>query len=208
MQPSFEILTDLDGTDILRRLEAAARTCYKSEDRTTGKPADTERFIERILGVEHESVIEHCGASVRVICDRGISHEIVRHRLMSYSQESSRYCRYSKSKFGSGITVIDISSHMTPAQYKVWERAMLQAEAAYLDLLSLGAKAQIARSVLPNSTKTELVMTGNMRSWRHFFRLRTAKSAHPQMREIATPMCRTFQSRIPVLFDGIDPLDP
>jgi thymidylate synthase (FAD) len=205
--PSFDILTDLDGTEVLRRLELAARTCYKSEDRITGDPRDTERFIARILGAEHESVIEHCGATVRVTCDRGVSHEIVRHRIGAYSQESTRYARYSKAKFGSEITVIDPGALMTPEQRAVWAGAMEAAERAYMELLALGAKPQMARSVLPNSLKTEIVITYNMRSWRHFFAMRTPGTAHPQIREIARPLLREFRARIPVLFDGVGVVD-
>lgn len=202
IKAQFVVESTLDGTEILARIERAARTCYKSEDRIT-TPEATQKFVARILGAEHDSVIEHESATVRIICDRGISHEIVRHRLASYSQESSRYVCYAKEKFGSEITVIDIQPFMNPVQYAAWTAAMFDAEAHYMTLIRLGTKPEIARSVLPMSTKTELVVTMNMRAWRHFFRLRTAKTAHPQIRELAEPLLAEFRSRIPVLFDGI-----
>jgi len=157
-----------------------------------------------ILDLGHESVIEHEKVTVRVICDRGISHEIVRHRIASYTQESTRFCNYSKGRFGNEITVIkpcfwDDGSK----EYKIWRDAMENAERAYMELIKLGAKPEEARSVLPNSLKTEIVITMNLREWRHFFKLRTSKRAHPQMREVATSLLQAFKERIPVIFDDI-----
>ena len=190
----------------LEVIERKGRTCYKSEDRIT--PVSAIDFCRRILSHDppHEAMIEHAYVSVRMITDRGVSHEIVRHRLASYAQESTRYCNYSKDKFGNEITVIrpvwlDMESKTSAAL--VWEGACETAEMNYFDLLEHGWNAQQARSVLPNSLKTEIVMTANMREWRHFFKLRTAPAAHPQMRELAIPILKEFQSRIPVLFDSI-----
>ena len=153
---------------------------------------------------EHLSVIEHSFITVRVICDRGVSHEIVRHRLASYTQESTRYCNYSKGKFGNEITVIkpcfwDESSE----EHRIWLETINYIEDSYNKLIALGAKPQEARSILPNSLKTEIVITMNLREWYHFFKLRTNTTAHPQMREIAMPLLKEFQKRIPIIFDGI-----
>ena len=204
----FIIEDEIDGEAILKKIERAGRTAYKSEDRIT--PDSAREFVRKIIDMGHESVIEHEKITVRIICDRGVSHEIVRHRIASYTQESTRFCNYSKGKFGSEITVIepcfwDLSKEADRKKYEIWKRAMMEAEKAYMELIKLGAKPQEARSVLPNSLKTEIVMTANLREWRHFFKLRTSRRAHPQMREIAIPLLKEFKKRIPVVFDDINP---
>lgn len=201
VQSSFEIVTPVDGEAMLQRIERAGRTCYKSEDRITGGSA--RKFVAMVLERGHHTVIEHEWVSVRIVCDRGISHEIVRHRLASYSQESTRYCNYSKAKHGEEITVIDPRPHMDQVQFGHWEATIAHIERAYFGLLEAGCKPQMARSVLPNSLKTELVMTANLREWRHFFTLRTADAAHPQLRQITRPMLREFRRLIPVVFDDV-----
>lgn len=200
VKPSFEILTKMDGMEVLRMLEIAGRTCYKSEDKITDNSAKT--FVAKIIKNGHEAMIEHFSVSVRVICDRGVTHEIVRHRLASYAQESTRYCNYSKDKFGNEITVIEPPGLPT-SQYFYWQEACEIAESRYFRMLEAGATPQMARSVLPNSLKTEIVITMNLREWRHFFKLRTAPTAHPQMREIAIPLLNSFTSLIPVIFDDL-----
>lgn len=204
---SFLIEDAIDGEEILKKIEKAGRTCYKSEAQITADSA--KEFIRKIIASGHESVIEHEKVSVRVICDRGVTHEIVRHRLASYSQESTRYCDYSKDKFRKEITVIDpcfwkSSSEKDKEKYAVWKESMDAAEKSYFKLIELGASAQESRSVLPNSLKTEIVMTMNLREWRHFFKLRTNEKAHPQMREITKPLLKEFRKRIPVIFDDIE----
>ena len=203
IEPSIEVLDELNGEEILKKIEKIGRVCYKSEDKITEESA--KKFLSNTIMVRgHESVIEHEKISVRVICDRGVSHEIVRHRIASYSQESTRYCNYSKDKFVNQITVIkpcfwDEGSD----QYRLWESAMKVAETTYNLMVENGAKPQEARSVLPNSLKTEIVMTMNLREWRHFLKLRTSKAAHPQMREIAIMILKEFKENIPVIFDDI-----
>lgn len=202
VEPSFSIVTSLDGDSILKTIESIGRICYKSESRISEDSA--RDFVRRIICSGHESVIEHISVSVKVICDRGVSHEIVRHRLASYSQESTRYCNYSLGKFGNEITVIrPFYWRADEEKYKIWLKSMSDAEVAYLALIKCGATPQEARSVLPNSLKTELVMTMNLREWRHFFKLRAEKHAHPQMREIALPMLKEFQRQIPIVFDDL-----
>ncbi len=200
IDPYFEILHMAGAGEVLRLLELAGRTCYKSEDRITD--GSSGQFVKNIVKSGHESVIEHVAATVKVVCDRGVSHEIVRHRLCSFSQESTRYANYSKDKFGNEITVIRpfFFPEGSPA-YQQWEKAVKVSEAAYLELLQQGARAQEARSVLPNSLKTEIVITANMREWRHIFELRCAKASHPQMRQVMLPLLAEFHSRIPVLFE-------
>lgn len=198
----FFFETEFDGMEILKKIERIGRTCYKSEDKITDTSA--VNFVKMLIERGHEAMIEHIHISVRIICDRGVSHEIVRHRIASYAQESTRYCNYSKDKFGNEITVIEPNFWEDKPECKqIWEQAMRQSEEAYLKLIELGASPQEARSVLPNSLKTEIVVTMNLREWRHFFKLRTDKSAHPQIREIAIPLLQAFKEKIPVVFDNI-----
>ncbi len=204
ISPSHEILYLPPVEEVLKIIEIAGRTCYKSEHKI--EEGSALSFIERIIKSGHESVIEHSICTVKFICDRGVSHELVRHRLAAYSQESTRYANYSMDRFGNEITVI------TPCFFKEgtgpynrWLRAMEEAEKAYMDLLKMGARPEEARSVLPNSLKTEVVMTANFREWRHVLRLRTSKRAHPQIREIMVPLLKELKERVPVIFDDIQP---
>ena len=203
IEPGFEVLDDLDGRRMLRKIEAAGRICYKSEENITDGSA--EIFVRSILKNGHESVIEHEKISVRVVCDRGVSHEIVRHRIASYSQESTRYCNYSKEKFGKELTFIKpVFWEEDSKEYQLWKNLMKKTEASYNELIEMGAAPQEARSILPNSLKTEIVITMNLREWRHFFRLRTSKKAHPQMRQISRMIWEYFKGNIPAVFDDID----
>lgn len=203
IKPKYEILDEIDGAEILKKIEKIGRVCYKSEDKITDDSA--RNFIANILKRGHESVIEHEKVSVRIVCDRGVTHEIVRHRLASYSQESTRYCNYSNEKFGKELTFIKpIFWEESDKEYEIWLNAMRVIEETYNSLIETGAEPQQARSVLPNSLKTEIVVTMNLREWRHFFRLRTAKNAHPQMREIACALLDEFKNKIPVIFDDIE----
>jgi thymidylate synthase (FAD) len=211
LKPHFEIITDINSLNILKNIERAGRTCYKSENKITNSSAIT--FVKNIITSGHESVIEHENLSVRFVCDRGISHEIVRHRLASYSQESSRYCNYMQ-----GVSFIippwieiepgeytqkDIESLRLKQDTIEWLEAMLISESRYISLLKLGWSAQMARSVLPNSLKTEIVMTANLREWRHVLKQRISEAAHPQMQELMKPLLKIFNEKIPVVFDDI-----
>lgn len=201
VDPSFNII-QLPSSDVLELIESIGRVCYKSEDKIA--PGTAQPFIARVLALGHESVIEHAAVSVRVICDRGITHELVRHRLCSFTQESTRYANYAHNRFGNEITVIRPYFFEEGSwRYLTWEAAMLACERAYLDLVKAGATAQEARSVLPNSLKTEIIMTTNIREWRHIFKLRCAKAAHPQMREVMLPMLAAFADKVPFIFDDI-----
>lgn len=192
---SYRIETPIDGKQILKRIEHAGRTCYKSEDRITDESA--KAFVRMLIQRGHESVLEHESITVRFVCDRGISHEIVRHRLASYSQESQRYVRYNGD-------IEFINPRMPNAKaYEAWQELCERAEETYKELLSYGVQPQQARAVLPNSTKTEVVMTANLREWRHFLKLRTSTAAHPQMRELTVPLLHELQEWIHVIFDDI-----
>lgn len=199
-EPGFEIITPVDREACYRHIELCGRVCYKSEGNI--EEGSAERLIRSMLARGHESPIEHYSVSVRIITDRGVSHEWVRHRLASYSQESTRYCNYSKDKFGGEITFIKPArlEYGTP-EYGAWERAMENAERSYFELLNMGIAPETARSVLPNSLKTEFICTMNLREWRHFFALRTAPAAHPDMRAVAEPLYEEFKRLLPVFFE-------
>ena len=202
INPSFELVGNINPIEIIKNIESYGRVCYKSEGLITDNSA--EPFIRRILKSGHESVIEHEKITVKIICDRGVTHEIVRHRIASYSQESTRYCNYSKEKFGNELTFIKpIFWREDSEEYQLWEKQMQLIESSYLQLIQLGATPEQARSILPNSLKTEIVVTMNLREWRHFFRLRTSKRAHPQMREISIPLFKKFCELLPPFFDDI-----
>ena len=204
ISPSFEILDPISSEEILHKLERAGRVCYKSESRISDGSA--AKFIGNIVRSGHESVIEHASITCKVICDRGVTHEIVRHRIASYSQESTRYCNYAGDKFANEITVIRPCFWEEDSEaFKIWKESMEASEAAYMRLIAAGAKPEEARSVLPNSLKTEIVMTMNLREWRHFFRLRTSERSHPQMREVAQMMLARFAELMPELFGDLLP---
>jgi len=255
VEQGYKIMDTVDGEMILNKIEEAGRTCYKSEDRIglidcpmckcvppgfdksncewsmwhdkNGQVRSSLKFANTILHqYQHESVIEHHNITVKFTTDRGVSHELVRHRLASYSQESSRYCNYSKDKFGNEISIVrpvwitnaqiaavrkedenSTSSYPLPEDYDpkvwIWLASMKRIECDYFDLLEEGWKPEEARSVLPNSLKTEIVMTANLREWRHVFKTRCSGKAHPQIRELMRPLLKDFQNRIPVLFDDL-----
>lgn len=203
IKPDVQFITPIDGATILKRLEQCGRVCYKSEDKITEGSA--EKFVVGIIKRGHEAVLEHCSFTVKFICDRGVSHEIVRHRMASYCQESTRYCNYGKGKFGEEITVIRPSTFAKPdSTYHIWKRSCEHAEVAYFDLLNEGCTPQEARSVLPNSLKTEVVMTADLREWRHFCRMRCPVAAHPDMRVVANMLLTLLKQTYPVFFEDIE----
>jgi thymidylate synthase (FAD) len=202
IKPSAEILTEIAGLSILKNIELYGRVCYKSEEKITND--SYINFVRKIIKNGHESVLEHQSVSVRFICDRGVSHELVRHRMMSISQESTRYCNYTNNHWGNEIVVIRPFFWQDDSEkYCIWLEAMKATEIAYNKLINAGATPQEARSVLPNSLKTEVIMTCNLREWRHFFKLRTSKAAHLQMRELIIPLLAEFKIKIPFIFDDI-----
>ncbi len=216
IKPSIEFIWMTENP--LQTIEYAGRTCYKSEDRITSGSA--AKFVKMIIDKGHEAMLEHTSASYRFICDRGVTHEIVRHRLFSYAQESTRYCNYK-----GGVTFIipcwmdlskgvytrdDSSLSFCPSEGKmpklsraeeIWLMALGMAEEQYQEMIENNWTPQQARTVLPNSLKTEIVITGNFREWRHFFKFRCAKSAHPQMQEIANMALSDIRQKVPVVFD-------
>ena len=203
IEQSVELINAPKYEDMLRVIEMAGRVCYKSEGKITEGSAET--FCRGIIERGHEAVLEHSSVTVKFIVDRGVSHEIVRHRVASYCQESTRYCNYSQGKFGNELTFIKpCFFDENDSLYFIWKNACCTAEISYFNLLGRGATPQEARSVLPNSLKTELVMTANIREWRHFFKLRCSQAAHPQMREVALKLLAKFKEIMPVLFEDIE----
>ena len=213
IQPSVTIIDGPTEEQLYQRIEEAGRTCYRSEDKK--EEGSAEKVLMDLLRRGHLAMIEHAVITARFVCDRGVTHEIVRHRIASYAQESTRYCNYSKGKYGSQISVIDLatgfsydlSNETDRLKYEEWQEAMNDAERHYMNMIKLGASAQEARSVLPNSTKTEIVITMNAREWRHFFNLRalgTTGAPHPQMQQVATMAFELFKENWPLLFEDLD----
>lgn len=231
IRPYYKIESEIDGERILKHIEKAARTCYRSEHQI-GDFEKTKKFISGVIKRGHETVIEHISISVRFIIDRGISHELVRHRLAVYSQESSRYSSYNKDQFSNQVTYIippwinleegeyTIGSNITwkkpdgslididvDDDVRYWLYSIGESEIFYMSLLNKYTwRPEQARSVLPNSLKTEIVTTANLREWRHIFKLRalgTTGNPHPQMKEIMIPLLKEFQKKIPIIFDDL-----
>lgn len=200
IEPYVEIVKD-NFDSLLRKIEWCGRKCYKSEHLISADSAPG--FVDRILHRGHESVIEHSVITAGFIVDRGVSHEIVRHRIAAYSQESTRYCNYSREQFGNEITVIRPFFFEEHGNMLFWESSCEQAEEVYFYLLANGATPQEARSVLPNSLKTDIAVTYNLREWKHFFTLRCSQAAHPQMRQVAIPLLKYFKNKLPVVFGDI-----
>ena len=201
----YEIISDLNGSEILKHIERCARVCYKSEDRITAGSA--EKMVAALIRSGHEAMLEHYSFTVKFICDRGIANELVRHRIASFAQESSRYCCYAKDKFGKELTFINPCFWEPDSDnYARWFHEMDESEKTYLAMIENGATPEQARDILPTSIKTEIVMTANLREFRHFFKLRAegvTGKPHPQMLEITIPFLKELKQKIPVVFDDI-----
>lgn len=221
----YTILTPISegALNELQFIERIGRVCYKSEDKITDDGKSAKKFIRNLIKNGHEAMIEHSSLSVMFTVDRGVTHELVRHRIALFAQESTRYCNYSNDKFGNECNFIDLEPGLLidsgirslsdtgkiddinkiSMMLEEWRTAMADAERHYLRMLELGARPQIARSVLPNSTKSDITITANYREWRAFFKLRADAPAHPQMREVTIPLLHELQERIPVIFEDI-----
>lgn len=203
VDPGYEIIVFHPEED-MKCIERAARLCYKSEERI--KEGSDEQIIKFLIDRGHEAMLEHSRLTVKFTVDRGVSHELVRHRLFSFAQESTRYCNYSDDKFGNEITVVRpyfLEGDNSSAAFNSWNRCMVECENRYFELLKQGHTPQEARSVLPNSLKTEIIVTGDYREWRHCLRLRTAKNAHPDIRGVMDALCNWLKTQVPVVFDDI-----
>lgn len=232
IKASYEIITPINGEEILKQIELAARTCYKSEDKIEYGVKDipndipndisqldenyyaisARKLISNLIKNKHDAMLEFGGnITVKFICDRGVSHELVRHRLASFAQESTRYCNYGKDEHIQFIIPCwldikegTISPRITNTNAeRWWVNHMTRSEEAYNELIKIGWSPQQARSVLPNSLKTEINISANIREWRHILKLRTSKAAHPQMRELMCPFLDELKNKIPVVFNDI-----
>ncbi len=201
VEPSIELIFPPSYDELLKKIELCGKTAYKAEGNV--REGSAEAFVRKIIQLGHESVLEHASITVKVVCDRGVSHEVVRHRIASYTQESTRYCNYATDKFKNKLWVVKpVFLDMGSDNYVWWRNSMDALSVTYKDMIKKNWKPEEARSVLPNSLKTELCMTMNVREWRHFFRLRTEVNAHPQIREIAGMILERFKADYPALFSG------
>lgn len=200
-----------EGEELLKYVEWRARVSHRSED----ADPDTRRFLGSVVGHHGDwSVTEHASVSVDFYVDRGITHELVRHRLFAITQESTRFVNYEKKMPPSFVcpfpeaerkfTMVPPDSELTV--YDQWRGAISASELAYKSLIRSGVSPQIARSVFPNALASRIIITGNLRNWRHVFLMRTTKEAHPQMREVTIPLLAEFQAKIPILYDDIEPM--
>jgi len=201
--PTFEIINPESrdaGVAMLRRIETFARISHRSEDRQTDD--SWERFIQAVV-LQHAdwSVTEHCSATVIFRLDRGVTHELVRHRIGAYTQESTRFVNYGNKE----IEFIIPEFADNEMAFKSWQNSVMEAETSYKLLLKYGAAPQIARSVLPNATASTIAVTYNLRNWRHVFMMRTTKETHPDLRRVMIPLLQEFKQRVPLLYDDVEP---
>ena len=207
IDPTFEFISAPTRVAAYELISLAMSNCYRAELNAT--PKTPVEMVEKAVRIGHFSVLEHVYVSVNITCDRGVTHELVRHRLASYSQESTRYCNYAGEKFGRSLTFIRPSwahGELSATQLKMygsWEEAMRLAEAHYMDMLDFGASAQEARAVLPNSLATKIAMTANLREWAHVFKLRCDLPAHPDMRQTMKPIMLGMLDLYPSVFQPV-----
>ena len=207
IKPSYELISEISSFGIweLMDIEKAARTCYRSEDKILDQAESAKKMVKKLIESGHEAMLEHSSLSVLFTCDRAIANELVRHRVASFAQESTRYCNYSKDKFGNELSFIKpFTLKDGSPEYGLWVSSCYADEEYYMKMLNAGVTPEIARSVLPLCLATKIVVTANYREWRHIFKLRTAKDAHPQMRELLIPLLKDLKERIPVVFDDIE----
>lgn len=213
IKPSWEIINEPNWSELTKQLEMVARTCYKSHDKITEDSAD--KLVSNLIKRDHTAMIEFADMTVRFVCDRGVSHELVRHRHCSFAQESTRYVKYDEEmEFILPCWMDDslIGRHTEKTIYPLedgtaeyeWFSSCDIAENSYEIMINSGWSPQQARSILPNSLKTEIVMKTNLRDWRHIFHLRCDKAAHPQMRELMLPLHDYLVEKCPVVFGGIE----
>jgi thymidylate synthase (FAD) len=207
IEPSFEIVDPInqaDGIRLLQKIERMARISHRSEEKQT--PETWEKFIRAVVvGHGDYSVIEHASATVIFRVDRGITHELVRHRLFSFTQESTRFVCATGKTYGDGMEFIMPSMMSVPQVQDLWIQQMIEAEERYKKMVGYNTRPQEARSILPNSLAATIAVTGNLRNWRHFFLMRTSKETHPDFRRVTIPLLEQFQQLIPILYEDIVP---
>lgn len=192
IKPSVSIESNISYEEALRIVENATRVCYKSEDKI--KEGSAEKLIRGIIKAKHFGCIEHVSLTVKFICDRACSHQLVRHRLMSFNQKSQRYCKEDN---------LEVIKPEGLENTSLWLESCRQAENAYAEMIRRGEKPEVARGVLPNSTATEIYVTANLREWRHFFELRCHRTAQKDIRMLALELlCQMFE-KYPVFFEDL-----
>ena len=202
INPSVELITNIDGEAVLRHIEHATRVCYDSNDKVNEE--SHLKLLKTILDSHHYSVCEHFSVSVKIKCSRACLAQISRHRHLSMSVRSQRYCNFSRSKkYPDGIEFIRPTAYnsWTIEQQFKFEVAMRQSEKSYMELMNVGLKAQDARNVLNNAVMTEMVVTANLRAWREFLKLRTTTHAQDEIRAVALDLQAQLRNKIPLIFD-------
>lgn len=204
VEPSVEIISEIDGEKILKHIELCARNCYKSEGNITEDISSAKRMINKLIEMGHTAMIEHYSITFKMLCDIGVYKDLTRHRMCSWAIESTRYCNYSKDKFGNEITFIKpVNIKDDTDEYAIWYNTMLEIEQSYNEMAKLGCTPDQLRMLLPHSTAASVICTCNIRELRHIFGLRCAKAAHPSVRQIMLMTLNEFHKRIPVLFDDL-----
>lgn len=192
----------IDGTKIMKRIERACRTCYRSEGKITDD--SYKNLIKNCITRGHESVLEHEKVTVRIYSDVGSYKDLTRHRFASFSVESTRYCSYDKDKYGNEIAFMNPSYIEDKETYEIWKKTMQEIEKGYIEMKKLGATTDMCREVLPHSTAGEYTMTANIREWKHILELRTTKHVHPAIRQVLIPLLRYFKEEMPEIFGDIE----
>ena len=204
VKPNIEIISEIDGKKILKHIELCARNCYKSEGNITEDISSAERMINKLIEMGHTAMIEHYSITFKMLCDIGVYKDLTRHRMCSWAIESTRYCNYSKDKFGNEITFIKpVNIKDNTDEYAIWYNTMSEIEQSYNEMAKLGCTPDQLRMLLPHSTAASVICTCNIRELRHIFGLRCAKAAHPSVRQIMLMTLNEFHKRIPLLFDDL-----
>lgn len=204
IEPNVEILSNINGNEILKHLELCARNCYKSENNITEDTTSAIKMINKLIELDHTAMLEHFNITIKLLCDVGTYKDLTRHRHCSFAIESTRYCNYSKGKFGNEISVIKpCNMDENSGIYHTWLKAMNDMERAYMQMAEIGATPDQLRMILPHSTAASVILTANIREFRHIFNLRCAKAAHPSVRQIMLMTLNEFHNKIPVLFDDL-----
>ena len=190
-----------DGKKIMKRIERACRTCYRSEGNITED--SYKKLLKNCLTRGHESVLEHEKITVRIYNDIGSYKDLTRHRFASFSVESTRYCSYDKDKYGNQISVINPVYIEDKEMYETWKKTIEEMEKGYMKLKELGATTDMCRNLLPHSTAAEYTMTANIREWKHIFELRANNHVHPAIRQVMIPLLRYFKEQMPDIFDDV-----
>ena len=192
----------IDGVKIMKRIERACRTCYRSEGKITED--SYKQLLKNCITRGHESVLEHEKVTVRIYNDVGSYKDLTRHRFASFSVESTRYCSYDKDKYGNEISFINPIYIEDKEVYEVWKKTMQEIENGYIQMKKLGATTDMCREVLPHSVAAEYTMTANIREWKHILSLRTTKHVHPYIRQVLIPLLKYFKEQMPDIFDEIE----